>query len=326
MKGERLGEEALAGGDVAGDGTRLDEGGTLPVLADALVVVERGVGGDGEWGRARVGAQAQVGAEDVAVLGALLQQPHEVAGEAHEEVLHLQAGAQAHAPGLVEHDEIDVGGVVELEGAVLAHRQDDVARRIGRQPIAPGARLGEQEMRRSGRGSIRSLAQAARHRHHRPDAAQIAQGGEKGDVGLEEPQLAHGIGHRVLGGDRGGHLLQETGEALVGVGREGVSQGRGIAQDELGEKRRGAEDAEQKIVDLGSGQQRRQRRKGALFAAAAGQIGKRRRRARAVVHHGSGCEALVERVVGQGWSCTFAKRECCSEDRLHSLRNAGTWR
>src|SRR5262249_53197929 len=44
------GKKTLAGGDVARNGPRLDEGGALPVLADALVIVERGLGGDGERG------------------------------------------------------------------------------------------------------------------------------------------------------------------------------------------------------------------------------------------------------------------------------------
>ena len=78
-------------------GARLDEGGALPVLAEALVVVERGVGRERERRGAGIGAQAQVGAEDVAVAGALVQQAHEIARQAHEERLHLEAGAQADA-------------------------------------------------------------------------------------------------------------------------------------------------------------------------------------------------------------------------------------
>ena len=130
-------------------------------------------------------------------------------------MLHLQSGAQAHARRVVENDEVDVGGVVELEGAVLAHGQHDVARGIGRQPIALGARLAEQEMHGGGYGGIGRFRQAARDRHHRPDAAEIAQGGEKRDVGLEQAQRAHGFGHGCGGGDRGRHLADQGGEALL---------------------------------------------------------------------------------------------------------------
>ena len=113
-------------------GAGLDEGGALPVLAEALVVVERGVGGERERRGAGIGAQAQIGAEHVAVAGALGEQADEIAREAHEEGLHLEAGAQADAGEIVEDDEVDVGGVVELEGAVLAHGQHDVAGGLAR--------------------------------------------------------------------------------------------------------------------------------------------------------------------------------------------------
>ena len=48
-------------------GPRLDHGGALPVLAPALVVDERRLDRDRERRRARIGPQAQIGAEDVAV-------------------------------------------------------------------------------------------------------------------------------------------------------------------------------------------------------------------------------------------------------------------
>ena len=54
-------------------GARLDQRRALPVLAEALVVVERRLGRDGDVRRAGIGPQAQVDAEDVAVGGALLE-------------------------------------------------------------------------------------------------------------------------------------------------------------------------------------------------------------------------------------------------------------
>ena len=45
-EGRELAEEVLAGVDVAGDDARLDQRGALPVLAEALVVGEAGVGGE----------------------------------------------------------------------------------------------------------------------------------------------------------------------------------------------------------------------------------------------------------------------------------------
>ena len=71
-EGRELAQERLAGGDVAGHGARLDEGGALPVLAEALVVVERGVGRERDLRGAGIGPQPQIGAEHIAVAGALL--------------------------------------------------------------------------------------------------------------------------------------------------------------------------------------------------------------------------------------------------------------
>jgi len=48
---------------------------------------------EGERRRGRIGAQAQVGAEDIAVVGALLQDPQEIARQADEEVLQAAAAA-----------------------------------------------------------------------------------------------------------------------------------------------------------------------------------------------------------------------------------------
>jgi hypothetical protein len=53
--GDELGEEGLARSDIAGDRPRLDEGGALPVLAEALVVLERGLGRQRDVGGAGVG-------------------------------------------------------------------------------------------------------------------------------------------------------------------------------------------------------------------------------------------------------------------------------
>ena len=150
-EGRELVEELRAGVDVAGHGPRLDQGGALPVLAEALVVDERGVGRERERGGARIGAQAQIGAEDVAVGRALLQQLHEVARQAHEERRRLlDAGRKRDALGIVEDDEVDVAGIVELAGAELAHAEHDVAGgrdatvALGR-PLPARRRLAEEE-------------------------------------------------------------------------------------------------------------------------------------------------------------------------------------
>ena len=214
--GRQLAKDGGARGDVAGHRAGLDEGGALPVLAEALVVVERSLGGDRERRGAGIGPQAQIGAEHIAVAGALREQAHEIAREAHEERLHLEAGAQADAGEVVEDDEVDVGGVVELEGTVLAHAQHDVAVGAVAQPIAGLGGLAEEEGDGGRDGSVGGLGEAARDGHHRPHAAEVAQRGEQGDVGLEEAQRAHGIGESVGCANGSGNLMAQRGEALLG--------------------------------------------------------------------------------------------------------------
>ena len=212
--GEAL-EQGLAGGDIAGDGPRLDEGRALPVLAEALVVVERGVGGERERRGAGIGAQPQIRAEHVAVAGALVEQAHEIAGDAHEEALHLGAGAQADAREIVEDDEVDVGGVVELEGAVLAHAEHDVAVWAIALPLARLGGLAEEEAHGRRYGGVGGLGQAMRDLHHRPDGGEIAERGQEGDVGLEQPQRAHGVSHGVGRGHGGVERAPQLLEALL---------------------------------------------------------------------------------------------------------------
>ena len=91
-------EQHLAGLDVAGPRARLDHRCALPVLAERLVVVERGIARHGGLRGASVGPQAVSGAEPVSVRGALVQQPHYVSRQPPEEWLRLDARLEARAP------------------------------------------------------------------------------------------------------------------------------------------------------------------------------------------------------------------------------------
>ena len=196
MNGRKLLQELLAGLDVAGRGARLDQRGTLPVLAEALVIDERGVGRERHLRGTGVGPQSQVDAEHVAVAGALLHQAYKLAGQAHEERLRLDALPQAHPLALVENDEVDVARIVELAGAVLAHGQHDVAGahlghgRVGRQPVALLRCLPEQEAHGALQGRVSRFSQYGRHLHHRPDAGEIGERGQQRDLGLVDSRSA----------------------------------------------------------------------------------------------------------------------------------------
>ena len=166
MNGDKLAQQRLAGRDVAGAGPRLDHGGALPVLSDALVVVERRRGRDRDLRRARIGPQPQIGAEHIAVGGALLQQLHQPRVSRTKNGAGSTPAASIAARRVVEHDEIDVARIVELARAHLAHGEHDVAaaasgragsagrsgraRRVGEEMAHRGAdrRIGELGQRR----------------------------------------------------------------------------------------------------------------------------------------------------------------------------------
>ena len=94
-----LRKNRLAGRDVAGAGARLDHRRALPVLADALVVIERRLDRDRDLGRGRVGPQPQIDAEHIAVRRALLQELDQAAGDPHVERRRLDAFGSAGASG-----------------------------------------------------------------------------------------------------------------------------------------------------------------------------------------------------------------------------------
>ncbi len=124
-EGLQLREERLTGLDIAGGGARLDQGRALPVLAEALVVEGRGVGRERDLRRPGIGAEPQVGTKDVAVGRALLDQPHEIAREAHEKILRLDRRLRRRLLGVEKDDEVDVARVVELARSVLPHGEHD---------------------------------------------------------------------------------------------------------------------------------------------------------------------------------------------------------
>ncbi len=120
-------EERIPHWDVAGHGPCLDERRALPILAQAFVIVECGLGRDRRLRRVWIGAQPQVGAEHVAVRRALLQDMHEVAGDLDEKWGVVNGGAEPRAFAAIKHDQVDVARIVEFMRAVFAHRQDDEA-------------------------------------------------------------------------------------------------------------------------------------------------------------------------------------------------------
>src|SRR5207253_3072955 len=109
------GQQALAGWDVAGHRTRLDQCSAFPVLSEALIIMQRCNCGERYLCRARIRSQSQIGAKNISVACPLLHQAHEVAGKTDTEGLRLHSFTQRQQLALEEDDKIDVARVVEFE-------------------------------------------------------------------------------------------------------------------------------------------------------------------------------------------------------------------
>ena len=120
-------DELFASGEIAGAGPRLDQRRAFPILPPAFVVVERGVRGDRDLRRGRIGAKPQVDAKDVTVGRALLKELHQLTRQAHVERRGLDFRREPGGGRIEEDHEINVAGEVELVAAHLAHCQHDEA-------------------------------------------------------------------------------------------------------------------------------------------------------------------------------------------------------
>ncbi len=190
-EGLQLLQERPPARGVAAHRPGLDEGRPLPVLADAFVVVEGRVHRHGQ-GRGRgIGAQAQVQAEHIAVGRAALQDVRQPLGDLGHEGLWLDAGRQGQGVRLVEDRDVDIAGIVQLERAVLAHGDAEVARQRAlvalAQPGDPPRRQGLARGQFDG-GLDRHVGEAgegAGDRVQVPGAAEVGQGGEQVEGALE---------------------------------------------------------------------------------------------------------------------------------------------
>ena len=250
--------------DVAGGRARLDHGGAFPVLAEAFVIVQGELGRDRDLGGARVGTQAQVGAEDVAIGGALVQEFDEIArGQANEELRRLKAVAQAGLVALVEDDEVDVAGEIEFAGAVLAHGEHDqagmamgggIVRRGEPVALFPGGakQIGAGRIT----GGIGDVGKSFAGAHDRPMAGQIGEGNEEGCFGLEGAQRCHPRLHgRKVGG---GGLVPQRVDHLAQMAIWRICQNGGEARGRLHRQHaqipRAAEHGAEEIADGGIAQ------------------------------------------------------------------------
>ena len=182
-----MAEEGVSRLPIAGHAPGLDEGGPLPVLAHALVIGLGGEGGDGGGRGARVGAQPQIGAEDVAVGCALAQHATEIAGQAREVGLKGIRIRRLDSFAVEQQDQVDIARIIELARAQLAHAEDDEAG-AWLDPLGigegEGAGRGRVAQERPGGGAEGGLGQARegiRHPFESPGTGNIGQcDGERG--------------------------------------------------------------------------------------------------------------------------------------------------
>ncbi len=192
----------------AATGPRLDHGGAFPVLPHALVIDDARRDRDGERRRRRVRPQPQVGAENIALGRAFLQQPHEVASDSHIDGTGPIGMVGCHR-GVIEHHEVHIGRIVQFAPAELAHAEHDEAgiapdearvgpRRAGKPDLAPRRGVAQQ-MRAGGvDGGLGEVRQRPGHAVERP---------QPGDVADRGGQRALPLGLAQQGGDRGARRL-----------------------------------------------------------------------------------------------------------------------
>ena len=226
--GGELGQEGLPCPLVAGAGPRLDPGGALPVLAAALVVGEGGVGGDGDRGRARIGAQPEIGAEHVIVADTVLQQRRQPLHDARIDLGGVFGVGQHAGVAVEEGDDIDVGGIIELAPAMLAEREDGEAAGGGggRDQVA----LVDGALQQHGEAGVeRRVGEVGQRRgrlRRRPEAAGLRRRREERDAALG---AAQGVADRRFiraGVRRGGaEGIEALPQGKIGVGQSGGQPG-----------------------------------------------------------------------------------------------------
>ena len=193
----QLREKGGAGGDVAGDRPRLDQRRALPILPGALVIGERG--DDRQRGRRRagIGAQPEVAAEDIAVRGALLDQPHQLLRQPPEEPADVVLSGVARPFPVIEEDKVDIAGIVQLTRAELAHGEDDeTALPLGRGGVGGGQLAlalgsGEEMARRGGDRGVGEAAERAGDALELPPTGDVGDRDQQRHLALRDAQRPH---------------------------------------------------------------------------------------------------------------------------------------
>ena len=157
-------ERAIAGG-LAG----ANEGGALPRQRGGFVIADRRIDRQRDRGHFRRRPKPQVDAKGIAFLGPFLEQLDKPLPDPERRLAGILARAPRQRVRIVEKDEIDVGGIIELVTAQLAERDHGEAagRRVG-------GSLGEDSGQRPLQRPFGKRRKLGRHPLERKHAGQVA--------------------------------------------------------------------------------------------------------------------------------------------------------
>ncbi len=258
----QLGEKRGAGGAVARHRPRLDHRRPFPVLAKAFVIDQGRGRRHGRRGRTGIGPQPQIGAKDVALGGALLQDLHQPAGQTHEPVLKGVGLVGNDLLVVVQNDNVDIARIVELARAKLAHgddRQPGITTRIIgiRQFDRSGiAEFGEQMPNGEIKRQVGEVAKRGGHPFERPKAGDIGKRYRQRRAPLGDPQAGHQRAH--VGGPReaSGHVGEKRRHRGIRAIGQQVDRKSRLAQQAVREIGRVAKDCQQQPTSVRVGRDR----------------------------------------------------------------------
>jgi hypothetical protein len=162
-------EELASQLHVAGGGPGADESGALPRQSARFIMRNRSVDrqGDGrDFGR---GPQAQVNALNVTVLSSLLEKLDQAPADPHRRFTRVVTRSARQCRGIEQEQQVDVGGIVKLVTAELAHRDNSEPLRLGVQHA-----LGDRGVDRLVDGAIGEIRKQPSHVFERELARKIA--------------------------------------------------------------------------------------------------------------------------------------------------------
>ena len=256
--------------EVARDRPRLDEREPLERLAHALVVLRRLLQRVDEVAALPHRAQAHVDPVEVALAGVRAEQAREAAPQLLVAPL---GGPRGVVRGVVDVDEVDVGAVVEVAAAELAHADDREPPRQGAVGRRLLSRRDVQHLVDQGVGEVRELGGRRRQRLPVQHAEEIHGRDPQHLAALVPLEPVHLEFDGAVAVDQPGELAV----VVVAVRRRAVElvpqpvQVAGVADENLAEERGGPENLRQDVEDvrvlLQGADERRLRRAGGDVAA-----------------------------------------------------------